>query len=246
MLPETLSQAKRVGVLFLINLVIGCSIPFEFRSTMFSPQSVLDHSLAVPGGNHAQAYAAVHTEPVKANDTRTVIADAAGTVKVKPNGREPAMDAKSVFENLDKMKVEPFSYLDLKQLDTIEVVATGYYAGKESTGKNPGHPEYGVTFSGVKVRRDAFSTIAADPKVFPIGTIMYIPGYGFGVVADTGGAIKGKKIDLYFSTKNQVYEQWGKKKVHVYILKKGDGKVTEVMMDRLNGIGKTIASNGMM
>src|SRR6476661_591871 len=42
------------------------------------------------------------------------------------------------------------------------VVATGYTAGFESTGKNKDHPEYGITFSGVKVKRDLFSTIAAD------------------------------------------------------------------------------------
>lgn len=238
MLPETLSQAKRVAVLFLITLIIGCSVPFEFRSTLLARQSDMDRSPAVPVKKNIQAYAAVPEQMGK-----TVSADASVAGTIKPSVKEPSADAKSVFENLDKIKVEPFPNLNLKRLNTVEVVATGYYAGKESTGKSPGHPEYGITFSGVKVRRDAFSTIAADPKVFPIGTIMYIPAYGFGVVADTGSAIKGNKIDLYFSTKNQVYEQWGKKKVHVYILRKGDGKVTEVMMDRLNGIGKTIASN---
>ncbi|GIP34318.1 3D domain-containing protein [Paenibacillus sp. J2TS4] len=127
-------------------------------------------------------------------------------------------------------------FSNLQQAETVEVVATGYYAGVESTGKHPGHPGYGITYSGVKVRRekDGFSTIAADPKVFPIGTLMYIPGYGFGVVADTGGAIKGKKIDLYFQTKDQVYSEWGKRSVKVYVLRRGDGSVTEVMMDRLN------------
>ncbi|MFD0869726.1 Cell wall-binding protein yocH precursor [Chlamydia abortus] len=128
----------------------------------------------------------------------------------------------------------PFS--NLQHAETVEVVATGYYAGVESTGKRPGHPGYGITYSGVKVRREknGFSTIAADPKVFPIGTLMYIPGYGFGVVADTGGAIKGKKIDLYFHTKDQVYSEWGKRNVNVYVLKRGEGKVTEAMMDQLN------------
>lgn len=79
------------------------------------------------------------------------------------------------------------------RLDTVEVIATGYTAGVESTGKRPGHPQYGITYSGVKVRRDQVSTIAADPRLFPIGTLLYIPGYGYGVVADTGSAIKGKR-----------------------------------------------------
>lgn len=129
-----------------------------------------------------------------------------------------------------------FAFLDINHMESVEVTATGYYAGKESTGKSPGHPEYGITFSGVKVRKDLFSTIAADPKVFPIGTILYIPGYGYGVVADTGSAIKGYKIDLYFNTKAQVYADWGKKKVRVAVLKRGEGTVTETMLDRLNAI----------
>lgn len=113
----------------------------------------------------------------------------------------------------------------------VEVVATGYYAGVESTGKSPGHPEYGITFSGLKVHRDekALSTIAADPEVFPLGTILYIPGYGYGIVADTGSAIKGNIIDLYFETKEDVYAQWGKKNVVVYVLERGNGKVTEAL-----------------
>lgn len=125
---------------------------------------------------------------------------------------------------------------DLQQAEAVQVTATGYYAGYESTGKYPGDPAYGITFSGVKVRRveEGFSTIAADPKIFPIGTIMYIPGYGYGIVADTGSAIKGHIIDLYFDTKEDVYAEWGKKNVEVYVLKKGEGKVTEGLMDQLN------------
>ncbi|MBD0380135.1 3D domain-containing protein [Paenibacillus sedimenti] len=124
---------------------------------------------------------------------------------------------------------------DLSKLKAVEVVATGYFAGKESTGKNPDHPEYGITFSGIKVKRDdkALSTIAADPSVFPLGTVLFIPGYGYGVVADTGSAIKGKKIDLYFDTKDAVYKEWGKKTVKVFIVKKGNGKVTELIWNQL-------------
>ncbi len=120
------------------------------------------------------------------------------------------------------------------EFNTLEVTATGYYAGPESTGKSAGNPEYGITYSGVKVRRSQVSTIAADPKVLPLGSLLYIPGYGYGVVADTGSAIKGNKIDLYFETKQDVYKQWGKKKLKVLVLKQGGGKVTENMLDRWN------------
>lgn len=124
--------------------------------------------------------------------------------------------------------------LELNKYPVQKVVATGYTAGVESTGKSPGDPNYGVTYSGVKVRRDLYSTIAADPHVFPIGTILFIPGYGYGVVADTGSAISGHKIDLYYNTVKDVYKNWGKKVIKVYVIHKGDGKLTEQTMKKLN------------
>ncbi|WP_163579393.1 3D domain-containing protein [Gracilibacillus saliphilus] len=124
--------------------------------------------------------------------------------------------------------------LDLSQYEKNNVVATGYTAGVESTGKTPDHPAYGVTYSGVKVTRDLYSTIAADLDVYPIGTILYIPDYGYGVVADKGGAIKGNKIDLYYPTVNDVYEKWGKKEVDVYVIEYGTGELTEEVLVSLN------------
>ncbi|WP_245238108.1 3D domain-containing protein [Paenibacillus etheri] len=120
-------------------------------------------------------------------------------------------------------------------ITSMKVMATGYTAGYESTGKTSKHPEYGITYSGVKVRRDknTVSTIAADPKIIPLGSILYIPGYGYGIVADTGSAIKGRKIDLYFATTKQVYKEWGKKSVVVQLIKRGNGTCTEVMLKKL-------------
>ncbi|WP_174728294.1 3D domain-containing protein [Mesobacillus harenae] len=115
-----------------------------------------------------------------------------------------------------------------------QIIATGYTAGIESTGKNPGHPLYGITYSGVKVKRDLYSTIAADLSVFPIGTILFIPNYGYGVVADKGGAIKGNKVDLYYETVEDVYEQWGKQTVDVFVVKLGNGSLTEADLKDLN------------
>jgi 3D (Asp-Asp-Asp) domain-containing protein len=121
------------------------------------------------------------------------------------------------------------------------VIATGYTPGPESTGKNRSHPAYGITYSGVKARRDTFSTIAADPKVFPIGTILYIPGYGYGIVSDTGSAIKGNKIDLFFDTVEDVFREWGKKRVDVYLIEKGNGKVDEQTLQELNTLYGSVA-----
>ena len=124
--------------------------------------------------------------------------------------------------------------IDWSKYPSTVVVATGYTAGIESTGKTPDHPEYGITYSGVRVKRDLYSTIAADLDIFPIGTILFIPGYGYGVVADKGGAIKGNRLDLYYDTVEDVYKYWGKKKVQVYIVKKGDGTLSEEELIRLN------------
>lgn len=123
---------------------------------------------------------------------------------------------------------------DWSKYPTKNVVATGYTAGVESTGKHPDHPSYGITYSGVKVKRDLYSTVAADISVFPIGTILFIPGYGYGVVADIGGAIKGNRLDLYYETVNDVYSNWGKKQINVYVVKKGEGTLTEEQLELLN------------
>lgn len=123
---------------------------------------------------------------------------------------------------------------DWTQYPAHKVTATGYTAGKESTGKTPDHPAYGITYSGVKVKRDLYSTIAADTSVFPIGSVLFIPEYGFGVVADTGSAIKGDRIDLYYDTVQDVYEEWGKKTLNVYLIQKGKGTLTEEALQLMN------------
>ncbi|WP_305853257.1 3D domain-containing protein [Halobacillus amylolyticus] len=124
--------------------------------------------------------------------------------------------------------------IDVSQYPSNTVMATGYTAGYESTGKTPGHPQYGITYSGVSVKRDLYSTIAADLSVYPIGTILFIPNYGYGVVADKGSAIQGNEIDLYYPTVDDVYEHWGKKSVEVYVIKEGDGSLTEEDLALLN------------
>ncbi|MBP2240461.1 3D (Asp-Asp-Asp) domain-containing protein [Cytobacillus eiseniae] len=124
--------------------------------------------------------------------------------------------------------------IDWTKYPAKKVVATGYTAYYESTGKHPNHPGFGITYSGVKVKRDLYSTVAADLNVFPIGTILFIPGYGYGVVADKGGAIKGNKVDLYYETVEDVYNKWGKKTLDVYIVEIGDGSLTEEDLHTLN------------
>ena len=106
--------------------------------------------------------------------------------------------------------------VSLKFTKAIEMVATAYDATFASTGKNPDHPQYGITRSGLKVRH---GIVAVDPKVIPLGTHLYVEGYGEAIAADTGGAIKGNKIDLYYESPEDV-AKYGKKRIKVYVLDK--------------------------
>jgi len=59
--------------------------------------------------------------------------------------------------------------------------------------------------------------VAVDPEVIPLGSRLYIEGYGPAVAVDTGGLIKGNRVDVFFKTAEECF-QWGKRKVKVYIL----------------------------
>lgn len=94
---------------------------------------------------------------------------------------------------------------------------TAYTEHYNSTGKRPGHPAYGLTASGEKVRP---GIVAADTSIFPMHSILYIDGVGKVEVKDTGGAIIGYKIDLYFTSEEDAIK-WGRQKRKVYIIKLG-------------------------
>jgi uncharacterized protein YabE (DUF348 family) len=77
----------------------------------------------------------------------------------------------------------------------------------------------GITATGVVPKRDSngLSTIAADPSIIPLGSKVYVQGYGYAVAQDTGGAIKNNKIDLYMNSESEA-KKWGVKSVNVYII----------------------------
>lgn len=84
--------------------------------------------------------------------------------------------------------------------------ATAYSGGwGTSSGRTPRRVEGGL------------STIAVDPSVIPMGSKVYVDGYGYAVAADTGTAIKGNKIDLYFNSYQESCD-WGLKQVNVTII----------------------------
>ncbi len=105
------------------------------------------------------------------------------------------------------------------------------YTGKTASNTDPVEPKPGListdslthpwmipvrtVFPWLWLQRDG--TIAADTKYYPFGTRMYVPGWGWGVVTDRGGAIKGStRIDLYFES-HQDALVWGRRNIEVTI-----------------------------
>ena len=79
------------------------------------------------------------------------------------------------------------------------------------TVSSTGYALTGTTATGVPV---GWGVVAVDPAVIPLGTRMTIPGYGEGVAADTGGAVRGAVIDLWFASVAQA-RAWGRRTVTV-------------------------------
>lgn len=95
---------------------------------------------------------------------------------------------------------------DFKYTKSLTVVATGYTQYDEGCTS--------TTATGTAAVRGA---VAVDPSVIPLGTQLYIPGYGIGTAEDTGGAIEGNRIDLCYNSVNEAFA-WGRQTVTVYIL----------------------------
>ena len=76
----------------------------------------------------------------------------------------------------------------------------------------------GITRTGINLRANPnLKVIAVDPSVIPLGSKVWVEGYGYAVAGDTGGAIKGKKIDLHVATKGDAYK-FGRRQVKIKII----------------------------
>jgi len=96
------------------------------------------------------------------------------------------------------------------------VTLTAYTAGPASTGKDKGDPGYGITASGTKVAEGR--TVSVDPDVIPLGWWVYIEGIGLRRAEDTGSAVKGKKIDVYFDSESYAKKFGTKRGYTVYVI----------------------------
>lgn len=117
--------------------------------------------------------------------------------------------AKVPFFTLHLLNKEgrPVKDYDLRAAKVHYMRATGYYVGEKTVPSN-------VTYLGYKLRR---GLVAVDPKVIPLRSRLYVVGYGYAYAADTGSAIKGKRIDLAVKDK---YEEarYNRKYVPVFVL----------------------------
>ncbi len=91
--------------------------------------------------------------------------------------------------------------VDFSTKEALSVTATAYVAG-------------GTTKSGLPAK---VGVIAVDPSVIPLGTRVYVEGYGYAIAADTGGKIKNNRIDICLPTQAECVK-WGVKRVKLYVL----------------------------
>ena len=88
----------------------------------------------------------------------------------------------------------------------LNCTATAYSNhSNTATGRTPVRNEGGL------------STIAVDPRVIQLGSKVFVEGYGYAIAADTGGAIKGNKIDIYLNSSSEC-NSWGRKSVDVLVV----------------------------
>lgn len=94
-----------------------------------------------------------------------------------------------------------------------------YIHDVEATAYDPSPESNGLKWAGITALgwRTRHGIAAVDPKVIALRSLIYVDGYGFAWCGDTGGAIKGKKIDLCYNTTEEAFK-WGRKKVKVYVL----------------------------
>ena len=105
----------------------------------------------------------------------------------------------------------------VETIDDYEVVKTLTVEASAFTASCSGCS--GKTAYGIDLRKNPdIKLIAVDPNMIPLGTKVWVKGYGIAIAGDTGGSIKGGKIDVFMKTKKEAYS-WGRKKVEIKILK---------------------------
>jgi len=152
-----------------------------------------DKHVAVDGDINAAVKKALDMLPVKEQDAAVLSAPTAAET-VTPKVSQESTQSVSRGSRSERM---------------ITMVATGYTDAPEENWPWAGAPSY----IGLPLAR---GIVAVDPDVIPMGTKLYIEGYGEAIAADQGGAINGNRIDLFFDSKQEAFD-WGMRTVKVTI-----------------------------
>lgn len=120
------------------------------------------------------------------------------------NIEEKKVDDVLSTTNSDNIKIESNPTNNYKEVYTMMSTA---YAGDT------------ITYMGTTPVRDpdGISTIAVDPSIIPLGSKVYIPGYGLAIASDTGGLINGNRIDLFLNSEDECIN-WGVQTVSLYLI----------------------------
>lgn len=177
-------------------------------------------------GSSTESFAASSTYKVKKGDTLYKIATMHKiTVKELKTWNGMTSNVIHPNQNLKVVKTET----NAKQQTTSKVAKTPSRSNEDDVVKEftVSASAYtancngcsGITSTGINLKRNPDAkVIAVDPSIIPLGTKVYVEGYGYAVAGDTGGSIKGNKIDVFFPTKNEAYK-WGRKDVKIKVLK---------------------------
>lgn len=156
----------------------------------------------------AEAEKAV-AEAEKVNNEKVVATQTVSTEKTAPSTTKVAVKEENPVSNKKtEEKPEPAKTENSSSSKTIVVSATGYSTQQAGLSTH--------TATGIDLRVNS-RVIAVDPSVIPLGSKVEIPGYGVFIAGDTGGAIKGNKIDIHFSTVQQALS-WGRRTITIKIL----------------------------
>lgn len=120
------------------------------------------------------------------------------------DGKVVSKEQEETPETVETVKSGELNYSKVLTMD-----ATSY---TDDPAENGG---YSTTRMGTPLR---YGVVAVDPSVIPLGTKLYVEGYGYAVAEDTGGAIKGNRIDVCYTDKAKAHA-FGRRNVKVYILK---------------------------
>lgn len=116
----------------------------------------------------------------------------------------PAQTRETVVYIVPENKPLPIANRSLRY-EALEVTVTAY------SPEDPGVDD--TTYTGLPVD---IGVVAVDPSVIPLGSVVYVPGYGYAVALDRGGAIKGHRVDVYFPTR-EAATAWGVKKLKIRV-----------------------------